>query len=52
MKTRTNILKKISRKEDLYVLNVDGINVEMLYAENNKSFNECMLEILKQKSRG
>lgn len=31
------------------VLKVGDIIVEMKYSENDKTFNECMLNILKQK---
>ena len=49
---QTDILKKILKKEGFYALNVHGMCVEMSYAKNNKSFYDCILEIIKQKSRG
>ena len=35
--------------KETYKLKIGDMCVEMLYAENNKSLNDCMLNILKQK---
>lgn len=35
--------------KDLYQLQVGNMTVEFKYSENCKKFNECMLNILKQK---
>lgn len=45
-KTQTRILND----EKLYKLKVGNIDVEMEYLENGKKLNDCVLNILKQKS--
>jgi len=49
LETKSNILKKSSKTKETYKLKIGDMCVEMLYAENNKSLNDCMLNILKQK---
>lgn len=49
MENQNKSLKCLSKKEDIYQLKIGEMFVEMTYSENNKSFNECMLNILKQK---
>ncbi len=49
MKIESKILNKLSKKGELYQFKVGDMSVEMDYSENHKSFNECMLNILKQK---
>lgn len=39
----------LHRTEDGYNLNTSPILVEFEYSKNGKSFEECMLNILKQK---
>lgn len=46
MKDSTEELKKIKNN---YKLKVGDIVVEMIYSDNNKKFNECIINILKQK---
>ena len=41
---------KNSKSNDKYELKVGDMTVEIVYSKNNKSFNECMLNILKQKT--
>ena len=41
--------KKLSKIEDLYQLKTQDMCIEIEYAKNGKSFNECMLNILKAK---
>ena len=43
------VIEYISKTENPYKLKVGEMIVEIEYSENNKSFNECMLNILKQK---
>ncbi|MBR1802445.1 MAG: hypothetical protein IJ777_00485 [Clostridia bacterium] len=45
------IIENLSKVNDIYVLKVGDMCVEMAYNENQKSFNECMLNILKQKAK-
>jgi len=42
-----NILKE----NNVYQLKIDKMCVEISYSENNKSFYECMLNILKAKMK-
>ncbi|MBR2587676.1 MAG: hypothetical protein IKD77_00515 [Bacilli bacterium] len=42
-------INALTKTEDMYQFKVGEMFVEMEYSENNKSFNECMLNILKQK---
>ncbi|MBQ3413992.1 MAG: hypothetical protein IJH39_01295 [Clostridia bacterium] len=49
MENQNKSLKGLSKTEDMYQLKVGEMLVEMAYSDNNKSFNKCMLNILKQK---
>ena len=42
-------IKNLTKSEVLYTLKVENMCVNMAYSQNNKSFSECMLNILKQK---
>lgn len=39
----------ITKVKNPYVLKIDDMFVKIEYSQCNKSFNECMLNILKQK---
>lgn len=43
------IIENLSKVNDIYQLKVGNMCVEMTYNENEKRFNECILNILKQK---
>ena len=49
MENQRKSLKGLLKKEGKYQLKVGEMCVEMSYSKNNKSLNECMLNILKQK---
>lgn len=49
MKEKSKDIDYLLNTENLYTLKMDNMNIEMTYSENNKSFNECMLNILKGK---
>ena len=51
MEIQGKSLKDLLKKEGVYQLKVGEMCVEMSYSENNKSFNECMLNILKAKMK-
>lgn len=34
-----------------YQLKIENLTVEIIYSENNKTFNECILNILRQKNK-
>lgn len=48
---KSNILEQISKTKDIYQIKVGNMCVEIVYSENNIRFNECMLDILRQKSK-
>ena len=49
LENQTKSLKDLLKKEDMYQLKVGEMCVEMEYSKNDKSFNECILNILKGK---
>ena len=49
MKEKSKVIDYLINTKDPYAIKMDNINIKMTYSENNKSFNECMLNILKQK---
>lgn len=49
MEIQSKNINALTKTEDMYQFKVGEMFVEMEYSENNKSFNECMLNILKQK---
>ena len=49
MKNQNKKIDNLIKVEGLYRLKVGSMCVDMEYSKNNKSFNECMLNILKQK---
>ena len=49
MEDQNKEIKILSKEEYLYKLKVGNMDVDMIYSQNNKSFNECMLNILKLK---
>jgi len=49
LKEKSKVIDYLINTKDPYAIKMDNMNIEMTYSENNKSFNECMLNILKQK---
>ena len=49
MKNQINDSKYLLKKE-ICQIRVGEMTVEMAYSENNKSFKECILNILKQRA--
>lgn len=49
MDKKTKIIEHLSNGEKVYEVKVGEITVEMSYSNENKKFDECMLNILKQK---
>ena len=49
MKKQSKILENILKANDKYELKVGNMYIEMEYNNNEKSFKECVLNILKQK---
>lgn len=46
---KSKLLEHLSNNGNIYELKVGNIKVEMDYSKNGKKFDECMLNILKQK---
>ncbi len=51
MEIKSKSLKGLLKKDNIYQLKVGEMCVEMVFAENSKKFNECMLNILKVKMK-
>ena len=49
MKKQDKIIKFLNETENLYILKVEDMVVEIEYSDVKKTFNECMINILKQK---
>lgn len=49
MKEKSKIIDYILNTENPYILKMDNMNIEMIYSKSNKTFGECMLNILKEK---
>ncbi len=32
-----------------YILKIGNMNIEIIYSDNDKSFKDCMIKVLKQK---
>ena len=43
--------ERLINNKDLYQLQVENMTVEFRYSENDKKIDECMINILKQKSK-
>ena len=51
MENQNREIKILSKEEYLYKLKVGNMDVDIKYSQNNKSFSECMLNILKLKMK-
>lgn len=49
MEKQNKEIDNLIKINNLYRLKIGDMCVDMMYSQNNKSFNECMLNILKQK---
>ena len=49
MENKNNELEILPNKENIHRIKIGDMCVNMAYSSNNKSFAECMLNILKQK---
>lgn len=43
--------ERLVNNKDLYQLQVGNMTVEFKYSENNKKIDECMINVLRQKSK-
>lgn len=51
LKNQEKIMRYINNTENPYILKIGNIVVEIKYSNNGKTFNECMVNILKQKRK-
>lgn len=51
MKNQDKIIKFLNKTENPYILKVQDMVVEIEYLDVKKTFNECMINILKQKKK-
>ena len=49
LKNQNKKIEDLTNLEGVYRLKVGNMCVDMAYAKNNKSFNDCILNILKKK---
>jgi len=49
LKSQDKIIKFLNETENPYILKVGDMVVEIEYSDVKKTFNECMINILKQK---
>lgn len=51
MKEQNEVIKYLLNTKNPYQIKVGNTLVEMKYSDNNKTFNECMLNILRKKNK-
>lgn len=51
LKNQDKIIKFLNETENPYILKVEDMVVEIEYSDVKKTFNECMINILKQKKK-
>ena len=51
LKNQEKIMKYINSTENPYILKIGDMVVEIEYSDNKNTFNECMVNILKQKKK-
>jgi len=51
LKNQDKIIKFLNETENPYILKVGDMVVEIEYSDVKKTFNECMINILKQKKK-
>ena len=49
MKEKSKVIDYLLNTKNSYTLKMDNMNIEMTYSKSNKTFGECMLNILKGK---
>ena len=49
LKEQNKIIQYLLNTKNPYQIKVGEMTVEMVYSDTNKTFNKCMLNILKQK---
>lgn len=51
MKEKRKIIEYLLNTKNPYTLKMDNMNIEMTYSKDDKTFNECMVNILNQKNK-
>ncbi len=51
MERKSKVIKYLLNKKEPYILEIDNMRVEMTYSDTDKSFKECMANILRQKMK-
>ena len=51
MENQDKLMEYLRENDDPYSIKVENVNVQFVYSENNKRFNECMINILKERLR-
>ena len=51
LKNQDKLIKFLNETESPYILKVEDMVVEFEYSDVKKTFNECMINILKQKKK-
>ncbi len=51
MEKNSKIINYLLNTKEPYTIKMDDMNIEMTYSKNNKTFNECMLNILNKKNK-
>lgn len=51
MKENKKIIEYLLNTENPYKLQIDDTNIEIKYSENDKTFEECIINILKRRNK-
>lgn len=51
MKEKSKVIDYLLNTESPYTIKTDNMNIEITYSNNNKTFNECMVNILNKKNK-
>lgn len=49
MKEKSKVIDYLLNTKNPYTIKIDNMDIEMTYSKSNKTFEECMLNILKGK---
>lgn len=49
MKEKSKVIDYLLNTENPYTIKIDNMDIEIIYSKSNKTFEECMLNILKGK---
>ena len=49
LKVQKEIIEYVKKTKNPYIIKIGDMNVKIIYSECNKTFNECIINILKQR---